>query len=305
MQMLSGVTIGCFFTSYLIALLLELTRPFIRVPGRMAVVIFFTLTGLATHVLYLLLAVRAGADSGLGLLSSWHEWALLVAWGLALCYLLLVCQRPEATIGYFLLPLVIALVVSAWGLRSRAPFPRQQAVGFWLQAHGYAMLMGTVAIFLGLALGLMFLVQSWRLKHKRLGKAGLRLPPLEWLQRGVRICLAIGTLSIAGGLCAGVIANLNRAGVVGWTEPGVLLSGVLFFWLVATSCIEIFYKPARQGQKVAYLSFAQFGFLALALIGVLSSSHGNRETNPNPPAESESLDAQPADVSPPAVEANS
>ncbi len=114
---------------------------------------------------------------------------------------------PRSDGRLFFVTLVIALVIAGWGLRSLAPFPRQQAIGFWLQAHGYAMLMGTVAIFFGLALGVMFLVQSWRLKHKRLGKAGLRLPPLEWLQRGMRVCLAIGTLSIAAGLCAGVIST--------------------------------------------------------------------------------------------------
>ncbi len=213
--MLSGVTIGCFFTSYLVALALELTRPLWRIPGRMAAVLFFVIAGLVTHLAYLLVAVRVGAEPGVGLLASWHEWASLVAWALAACYLMMSIQRPEATVGYFLLPLVLTLVVASYLLRDLSPFPRQQAVGVWLQVHGFAMLCGTIAIFLGLVMGIMFLIQSWRLKHKRLGKQGLRLPPLEWLQRAGRISLVVGTLAIALGLCAGVVANLNRAGSVG------------------------------------------------------------------------------------------
>ena len=280
MHFLSGVTIGCFFTSYLVALILELTRPLLRVPGRMAIVVIFTLTGLATQLIYLSISVRTNSTAGTGLLASWHEWSLLAAWCLALCYLVLVLQRPEATVGYFILPPVLVLVVVGWLLRSADPFSPRDAANFWLQAHGISMMLGTVAITLGLIIGVMYLVHEWRLKRKRLGKPGLRLPPLDSLQRAGRICLAVGTLGIAAGLCAGVIANLNRSGQVGWTERGVLLSGLLFAWLVGTSALELLYAPARQGKKVAYLSFAHFGFLILALLSVLASSHGTKTESP-------------------------
>ncbi len=55
----------------------------------------------------------------------------------------------------------------------------------------------------------------------------------------------------------------------------------------------IFYKPARQGQKVAYLSFAQFLFLVVALIGVVASSHGSGEATSN---SDETSDAPVAEV---------
>jgi hypothetical protein len=44
---------------------------------------------------------------------------------------------------------------------------------------------------------------------------------------------------------------------------------------VATA-VEFLYKPARQGRKIVYLTLASFGFLALAMYGILSSEHGRQ-----------------------------
>ena len=84
----------------------------------------------------------------------------------------------------------------------------------------------------------------------------------------------ISTTAVAIGVIAGVVMNLNRWGNVGWTDRGVLLSVLLLLWLVAASAIEFFYEPASRGRKAVYLTLASLGFLILAMIGVLTSSHG-------------------------------
>ena len=87
-------------------------------------------------------------------------------------------------------------------------------------------------------------------------------------------CLVISTTAVAVGLLAGVVMNLNRWGHVVWTDRGVLLSMLLLLWLVAATALEYFYEPASRGRKAVYLTLASLGFLILAMIGVLSSSHG-------------------------------
>ena len=57
----------------------------------------------------------------------------------------------------------------------------------------------------------------------------------------------------------------------------VVSSAVLLAWLAAAAGFESFYKPARQGRKVAYLTLASFIFLALALGLVLYSQHASAE----------------------------
>jgi hypothetical protein len=66
-----------------------------------------------------------------------------------------------------------------------------------------------------------------------------------------------------------------------WSDPVVISSGVLFLWLVAVMIFESFYKPARQGRKVAYLTMASFVFLGLALLFVLFGGHASRSDEMN------------------------
>ncbi|MEZ6092054.1 MAG: cytochrome c biogenesis protein CcsA [Pirellulaceae bacterium] len=275
MQSLSNITVTCFVGSYIVALLLEITRGMFRFPGRMFGVIGFTAAGLFTHTVYLTLSARQQMDGrGIGLLASWYDWTLLLALGLALCYGIMLLRRPDSTLGYFLLPVILGLIGLSGLLRKSPPFSRDEAVGFWLNVHGVAMLLVTVAVLLGFVAGIVYLVQSHRLKHKKLSSAGLRLPSLEWLQTVNRLCLLGSTFLMSVGLFSGIAMQLNRSGAIVWTDRGILLSCILFCWLVIASLFEAIYKPARRGRKIAYLTLASFGFLVVAMAGLLMSNHG-------------------------------
>ena len=49
--------------------------------------------------------------------------------------------------------------------------------------HGLVLLLGTVTVCIGFLAGVMYLVQSYALKHARSPSNGWRLPSLEWLER--------------------------------------------------------------------------------------------------------------------------
>ncbi len=268
------ISITCFFTSYLVVLVLELLRLWGRVPGRGLAVIVMTGLGLLTHVAYLVLRLSQGADGvDVGLLASWSDWSLLLALGLAIGFLILYLRRPDTIVSFFFLPTVLALIGLATAMRDRPPFSRTEATELWRNIHALSMVVGAGAVLFGFLAGMMYLVQSWRLKQKRAGSS-LRLPTLESLQRLNRHCLIVSTSAVGLGMLAGVVMNLNRWGHVGWTEGGVLFSCLLFLWLVAATIVEFAYAPARRGRKIAYLTLASFGFLILTMLAVLGSSHG-------------------------------
>lgn len=268
------VTITCFFTSYLVVLVLELLRLFGRIPGRGLAVVAMTTLGLLLHFAFLLFRASAGVDGGeIGLLASWSDWSLLLAFGLTVCFLIFYLQRPDTIVSFFFLPAILGLIGLGVAARQRPPFTRTEAVEVWRNVHALAMVVGAGAVLIGFLAGVMYLVQSWRLKHKRAGSS-LRLPTLESLQRLNRNCLVASSTAVGLGLFAGVVMNLNRWGHVGWTEGGVLLSGLLFLWLGAATTVEFAYAPARRGRKVAYLTLASFGFLVVTMLSVLNSSHG-------------------------------
>jgi hypothetical protein len=275
--MLSGVTVFCFFASYSVALALEVSRLFFRMPVRLIVMVGFGAAGLIAHTAYLWQRASVGAMP----LSSWHDWYLIAAWILALAYLGLATSRPQTNVGLFLLPVVLCLTAIAWAFPQDASFSGRRAKEVWEIVHGVMLLLGTVTVSLGFIAGLMYLIQSWRLKAHLRPQAGLRLPSLEWLQSVNKQALVYSSGFIALGLLAGIILNAVKAGggavKVPWTDPVILSSAVLLVWLLGATIFELVYKPAQQGRKVAYLTIASFLFLALVMVILMTSGHAPPE----------------------------
>ncbi len=278
---LSEISITCVVSSYLVVLVLELLRLFGPIPGRRLLVIGMMSVGLLTHICYLLLRATTlegpeGQSQEVGLLATWSDWSLLLALGLATAFFVLYLRRPDTIISFFFLPAVMSLLGLAIALADRPPFSRTEAVEVWRSVHAMAMMAGSTAVLIGFLAGIMYLVQSRRLKQKRAGST-FRLPTLESLGRLNRRCLVGSTIAVGVGLIAGVVMNLNRWGSVGWTDRGVLLSTLLLVWLLIATGIEYFYAPASRGRKAVYLTLASGGFLVLAMIGVLTTSHGQTD----------------------------
>jgi len=290
LAILREISITCFFTSYLVVLVLELLRLVARVPGRGLLVIVMTSIGLFTHVTYLLLqattppaaieratTAQPGSDAvravDPGLLATWSDWSLLLALVLAVGFFIFYLRRPDTIVSFFFLPAVMAMIGVAIAVRDMEPFSRTEATEVWRSVHALAMFAGSGAVLIGFLAGVMYLVQSQRLKNKRAGSA-FRLPTLESLGRLNRRCLVISTIAVGLGLLAGVVMNLNRWGQVGWTDRGVLLSLLLLIWLLGATALEFFYEPVSHGRKAVYLTLASLGFLILAMVGVLTTPHG-------------------------------
>ncbi len=264
--MLSGISIVCFFSSYAVALVLELTRLLFRSRVRWPLILAFAVAGIFAHSVYLYhCAVTAvGAP-----LSSQRDWYLLAAWALAAIYLFLTCYHPETAFGTFLLPLVLALLGIARYFASNEPFPREPASAVWGSIHVLSLLLAVVAVLVGFATGLMYLQQTGRLKRKSPPREGLRLPSLEWLQRANQRALTLAVAMFGVGLVSGGVLNVIRApqsrGHLPWADPVVLSTLGTFAWLLGSLVFTWIYRPIRQGSKVAYFTVVSFLVLVIAL----------------------------------------
>ncbi len=274
---LSGISITCFASSYAVAWLLEVSRLFVRSGLRGAVMVGFAAAGFLAQTLYL--GYRAATDAGSPLSSSF-DWCLLAAWLLVAGYLYATYYHPRAGIGLFVLPLALLLIAAAAWRADREPIAIAGASQVWGMIHGVFLLLGTVAVMIGFAAGVMYLVQASRLKRKLPPPAGLRFPSLEWLERVNARVLLISTLFVAIGFLAGVVLNLTVRGQdeLSWGDPVIWTSAAMLGWLVAATVFNGVYRPARHGRKVAYLTVASFGFLAIALATLLwvDTGHGGR-----------------------------
>lgn len=283
--MLDGINLLCFTASYSVALALEVTRLLFRSGIRGAVMLGFAAAGLVAHTLYL--AQRAVAAGGGAPLSSAYDWYLVAAWTLAAAYLYLTIHQPRAAIGLFVLPPVLGLIGVAFFLADTTSVADNQATYYWGLLHGAFLLLGTVAVVVGFVAGLMYLIQAYRLKHKLQPRRGLDLPSLEWLERVNSRAIVYSLLLLSVGVMSGVVLNLvthrRQALAVPWTDPIVIASLATMLWLTAATLFNLFYRPARQGRKVAYLTVASFLLLAgsLALSLLLPSEHRPRAPQPD------------------------
>lgn len=264
--MISGITTTCFAASYAVAFVLELARLLLRSAARRVLTLGFATAGLLAQTLFL--GYRAYEAPPAAPLSSAFDWYLLAAWAVVVVYLYLSLFHAEVAYGIFILPLALALIGAAQ-LANHEPFPQSPAAQVWGTIHGTFWLLGAVAVIVGFVAGLMYLLQAWRLKHKLPPARGLRLPSLEWLERVSGRAIVISVLMAGVGTLSGLVLNLvnhrYQQDELPWTDPIVWQSGGMFAWLLAAALFNGLYKPARRGRKVAYLTIANFVFLAIFL----------------------------------------
>lgn len=273
---MANVSVICFLASYLVAFVLELTRLLRRSSINRIVMISFTAAGFVAHTAYLL--VRSGRTGMEPLLSSSHDWMLVLAWVAILLYLFLTTVDRQLAVGIFLLPLVLLLIATAYFVNAEtSPLIGQDAahrtaMHNWAMLHASLLVFGMAGVLVGIVLSLMYLVQHRRLKHKQGPKEGLRLPSLAQLARwnwwSVVFSVPLLTLGMATGV---LLALLSQAGPqpVTFVDPLIVSYGIVwtimfafFVWI----CAYRARNPA--GKQVAWLTVWAFGFLLVTLLGL-------------------------------------
>jgi ABC-type uncharacterized transport system permease subunit len=143
---------------------------------------------------------------------------------------------------------------------------------------------GSVSSCVAFVAGLMYLVQSDRLKHKRPPRIGLTLPSLEQSERLNRAAITIAFPLLTAGLLIGLVLTVavRRAhgASIGWTDPKVV--STLATWLVFAVLLHARFRPEMRGRRVMVLTAVAFLFLAFSLFGLdllgVPSAHGGAKT---------------------------
>lgn len=274
MDWLYKISITCFAASYAIVFLLEISRVFFDVALRKIVLFALAAAGLFAHTVYLVLQGKLELDSTGIWLGSWFGWCLAASWILAAAYIWILIRQPKSVFGLFLIPVIMILIGLGIYFGSENQFTASRAKTIWNMVHGSALLLGTAVVALGFVFGVVYLIQSNRLKQKIPQSKHFRLPSLEWLQHSCESSLVGSTILLAIGLISGIAINLinrrgaadiDETGFIAWSDPVIWSSGILFLWLLAVSIFNFCYQPARIGRKVAYLVVTSFLFLVIEL----------------------------------------
>lgn len=284
--MLAGVSELCFGASYAIALVLEILRLFLRVSVRSGVMFAIVMAGMIAHSAFLMYRLQQMAPNAL---LNWYLGCILLSWVVALHYLFVFALTRRPIAGLLLLPTSLTMIVLAH------VFPQSdEAVKVWNVVHGFSLAIGMASVVIGFMAGLLYLVQSYRLKHKVPVDSRAWLPSLERLQHINERCLLASVGLLGFGLVSGVLLNLKRRGsehAIPWSDPVVVASVVWLAWLLAVLLFHAFYRPARQGRKIAYMTIASFGFLGIVLsVMRWMPSHQSLESTTVAPAQASQND---------------
>src|SRR5688572_10648545 len=160
--MFSGISIICFAASYAVRLVLEAIGLRKRPAWLRLAVIATSAAGLVAHTLYL---AYVAADASTEPMSA-MEWMLMAAWVLAVVYLAALFYLPRTPTGVVLLPIILALIGGSL-FANREPLAAERSSDLWGLFHSVTLLLGTVAVCIGFLAGLMYVVQSYALKHLR------------------------------------------------------------------------------------------------------------------------------------------
>jgi hypothetical protein len=291
---MTNVHVFCFFASYVVALALDGLRllrggAVLRVLG-----LGFGFAGLSAQSIYLV--ARSKAADLPPLLSSGHDWLLVLAWTAVVFYLFLslvlwMIDR-DIPMGLFILPVVL-LLIGASDLVGYGTNPalagatdpsgsnaQQAALRGWGMLHASFLVFGIGGVILGFVFSLMYVVQHRRLKNRRPVQTGLALPSLATLARlnwwSVIVSIPLLTLGLLTGVRL-VFLTRDTPGPISFADPLVVGSAIAWIVMVAFF-LWLLRADHLGGKQIALRTLYAFGFLLITLIGLQVLTGGHRTT---------------------------
>jgi ABC-type transport system involved in cytochrome c biogenesis permease subunit len=257
---MNRVTTVCFLASYGLALGLELLHLRLGRAALRALALAAGAAGLAAHTLYLIAQQPP---------LIWpFSWMLFVAWILAVFYLEGALHHRRLSWGVFVLPLILGLL----GLGLLFGRPPADEKGLWQEVaadrlwgpvHAVLILLATVGVCVGFLASLMYLIQAHRLRTKAPPGQGLRLLSLERLEAMNRRAIVLTFPLLTAGVLAGVVLLAQGSDTVGWTDPRVLGTAVL--WVVFALLLYLRFAQHLRGRPAALMTIAAFVLLLCCL----------------------------------------
>ncbi len=277
---IQGIRLICFAGSYTVALGFELFGGVLPAWLRRALVLAWTLAGITAQCLYI--TYRAAESQAV--LNTCFDSLMALSWLLAITFLVAQWNHPELSLGLLVLPVVLLLIGLSGLLQATEPRLLAGMARFWGPLHGAIVLSGGIAAFVACLTGLMYLIQSSRLKRKKLMGILGKLPSLERLEKLTLGSLSTAFLLLTIGLIIGLLLmlELRRQGAeeLRLLDPKVLAG--LALWATFALLMRLGRHPNLRGRRVALLTILGFILLVAAFAGVdlLTTSWHEGEIGP-------------------------
>jgi len=185
----------------------------------------------------------------------------LFAWLLAVTYLGLELFHRQRSVGPFVLPFVLILLLVAT-FAPETPLPRPPARGTEFALHVTLNILAYAAFALSFVLSVIYLLQNRLLRDRRLGTAFWRFPALEVLDRMSRSSVIVGLASLTIGIALGFVW-VNRIRGRYWNADAKEIATLLVFLFYA-GYVWLSRTTAWRGARAALLCVFNFLFVVFS-----------------------------------------
>jgi len=214
-----------------------------------------------------LLALR-GVSIGAVPLTGLFESLVLLSLVFSLLYLLLSSAVAQVWFGSVMIWLVFGMVVVGGFVAGPASRAQALAATPWAIAHAGAMILAAASVVFATAASALYLLGSYRLKHKQITRVLGRIPNMETLAAMNRIGLGLGFVLLTIGLASGLgLVCVLGTGLVPWLTDGKVICILVTWGLLGANLIWDRYFPLKVKVR-AYVTIAAFGLVLLATVGV-------------------------------------
>jgi cytochrome c-type biogenesis protein CcsB len=220
-------------------------------------------TGFVLHCVFTILRYR---EAGYTPITNLHE--SLSFFSLAIVGLFIAFERRYrcAILGSFVLPVALLILIASCIFPS-AIVPLNPALkSRWLVVHTTLAFFGYAAFTVAFSAGVMYLIQEYFLKNKKLGALYRKLPSLDTLDDINYHCLTIGFPLLTVAIITGAIWAETAWGAYWSWDPKETWS--LITWFVYAALLHGRLTTGWRGRRAAILAIVGFFVLLFTFLGV-------------------------------------
>jgi cytochrome c-type biogenesis protein CcsB len=202
---------------------------------------------------------------------SFYSWLMVAG------YLLVQLKYRPTILGSIIVPLAFLMTLAAFAFGSGAEELPPELKTYWLPVHVTLAFLGNAAFALAFAVSLMYLLQEYQVKRKKMTSILRRFPSLEALDRMNYVLLVWGLPLMTLGIITGSMWAAVHWGHYWSWEPRQISSGIA--WLFYAALLHGRVTAGLRGKKAALLTVVGFAVvLGYFLWGdtVFPGRHGGR-----------------------------
>lgn len=217
-------------------------------------------------------------------LTSLFDSLILLALIFGVLYLLLRPSVDQVWFGSVMVWAILGMILVAALVAKPASRPEQVARTPWAVVHASFMILATASIVFAAANSALYLLGSYRLKHKAISQVLGRIPNMEALVRMHRLGVRAGFILLTVGIVSGLSLSLLDTGIVRWLADSKVICIIGAWGLLGAILVLDRFNLLRIKAR-ACVTIVAFGLILVATVGVtIAGATQHRFTQADSPA---------------------